>query len=330
MNALTTAAKTAHTLSLAAMEEASREGLRVADLEHLLLALTVSDQVGGQVLRRLGITLDAARTAVAEQHADRLASLGITVTPDTTGRIVFHETGGYEWSDRSKRVINLSIAGERSGDAAAVLRVLVAEPSGTIDGLLRHLDSTPDAVLAALDEAERYPAHTMRPTVEPGPLGGASDSFVPASPERTWALLSDPALMATWDSSVGSVVDAPVSPLVGARWEARSPIERPDGKRLRVKRDLVRQCVELMEREEHRVLAWRTSYPDAVRANTRRVRIELEPAAAGTRLRITLDWERPPGARRRTVVGTLFRPLTRAAVRFQAQQIGAGIGRAFR
>ena len=41
MSKFVRAAQTSQSLSLAAMEEASRAGLRVADLEHLVLALVI-------------------------------------------------------------------------------------------------------------------------------------------------------------------------------------------------------------------------------------------------------------------------------------------------
>jgi hypothetical protein len=71
-------AATAQALSLTAMEEASRRGQREADIDDLFLALVVSEQIAGQVLRWTGITLDAALEAVAAQHAAQLESIGIT------------------------------------------------------------------------------------------------------------------------------------------------------------------------------------------------------------------------------------------------------------
>ena len=64
MSRFSQAAATMHTLSLAAMEEASRLGVHDADIDHLLLALTLDADTGGQVLRRAGIRLDTARAAV--------------------------------------------------------------------------------------------------------------------------------------------------------------------------------------------------------------------------------------------------------------------------
>ncbi|NNV08857.1 Clp protease, partial [Geobacillus sp. MMMUD3] len=95
MSRFTDSASTSYSLSITAMEEASRVGQREADIDHLFLALTVSEQTAGQVLRSLGITIDDAREAVAAQHAEQLAGLGIRMDPPEPGRIVFHETEGY-------------------------------------------------------------------------------------------------------------------------------------------------------------------------------------------------------------------------------------------
>ena len=86
MNKFVRAAQTSHSLSLAAMEEASREGLRAADIEHMFLALVIDAQPAGHALRSLGIDLDSARRAVKEQHDAQLASLGIEAS--------FPEAGG--------------------------------------------------------------------------------------------------------------------------------------------------------------------------------------------------------------------------------------------
>lgn len=53
MNKLVRAAQTSQSLSLAAMEEASRLGLREADIDHLFLALVINDQSAGRALREL-------------------------------------------------------------------------------------------------------------------------------------------------------------------------------------------------------------------------------------------------------------------------------------
>ena len=47
MSRITAAAATSHTLSVTAMEEASRLGQHKVDIDHMLLALVVSEQVAG-------------------------------------------------------------------------------------------------------------------------------------------------------------------------------------------------------------------------------------------------------------------------------------------
>ena len=186
MSKFSDVADTSHQLSLAAMEEASRTGHRTADIEHLLLALTLTDQPGGQVLRGFGVTIETTRHAIAQQHAEQLASLGVTAHPSADGPIVFHETGGYEWSDRALAIIQRSAGRGRRGDAVAVLRELVAEPSGLIGDLLRRMDTPPEELLERLDAADRIPA---RPTTDRPrrPLSRRSEAFVPASLDEVWA-----------------------------------------------------------------------------------------------------------------------------------------------
>lgn len=194
MSRISAAAATSHTLSVTAMEEASRLGQHQADIDHLLLALVVSEQVAGQVLRSFGVTLDAARQAVDAQHAEQLASLGVRTEMPTPGRITFHETGSCEWGPRAQEVIKRSAEGKNRGDAAAVLRELLAESSGLIEAILHRLSTTPQEVAARLDEVVRHPAQPQHAS-DPSTLSGVSESFAPAPMERVWELLADPTRM---------------------------------------------------------------------------------------------------------------------------------------
>lgn len=335
MSRITEIAATSHTLSLTAMEEASRLGEREAGLDHMLLALVVNEQVAGQVLRSLGVTLQSAREAVAAQHADQLASLGITTEAPPAGRITFHETGDYQWGEQALGVIRRSAEGKKRGDAAAVLRELVAEPSGFVEAILLRLNITPREVTERLDEIERFPARQQH-AFEAATLSGASESFVPAAVAEVWELLADPARMPEWDPAIGRVEHPPGPPIPGATWRAEAPSERPDGKPLRVKPEYRTLQVELVAAERPHLVEWRFSWPDAARSNARRVRIELEPAAGGTHLRIALAWERSedPARRPRFRLGWLGRTLMRPAYRFviwmQLTQLGGGVSRAFR
>ncbi|MFV0432601.1 MAG: SRPBCC family protein [Leucobacter sp.] len=349
MSKITAAAATSHTLSVTAMEEASRLGERTADIDHMLLALVVNEQTAGQVLRSLGITLDTAREAVAAQHAAQLASLGVQTTAPTPGRITFHETGDYEWGPRSLAIIKRSAEGGKRGDAAAVLRELAAEPSGFVEAVLHRLDTTPEAVRARLDEVAGYPAPPQH-IFEPSTLSGTSESFAPAAAERVWDLLADPSRMPEWEPGTASVENAPTQfdaeltaeltaapaepaePTAGSSWIAHARTERPDGKPVRVKPRHRTSRVELIALEPRHAIEWRFTWPDAPGANARRVRVELEPAAGGTHLRLSLAWERNQARARSPFVPLrrIMRPLHRFAIWMQLSQLGGSIGRAFR
>ena len=330
MNKFSDVADTSHQLSLAAMEEASRTGHRTADIEHLLLALTLTDQPGGQVLRSFGVTIETTRHAIAQQHAEQLASLGVTAHPSADGPIVFHETDGYEWSDRALAIIQRAAGRGRRGDAVAVLRELVAEPSGLIGDLLCRMNTPPEKLLERLDAADRIPAHptTHRPR---RPLSRRSEAFVPAPLNEVWALLSDPQRIPEWDQSIGSV-EAELSepPRDGDAWIAHAQTHYADGRPLRMAPELRRRLVQLDAIEPETRVAWRTTFPDRERANARVIDLTLAPAAHGTQVTISMAWDRHPARRPRPIVGWCMRPLTRLALWLQASQIGGGISRVFR
>lgn len=313
MSKFTDMADTSHRLSLTAMEEASRYGQRTADIDHMLLALTVNEQIAGHVLRGLGITLEAAREAVEHQHAAQLASLGVTATTLEPGPIVFHETGGYEWGDRSLTVIKRASERGKRGDAAAILRELVAEPSGLIVEILSRLNSSPEAVLVALDEVEFIPTHSPGRTRD-GALTRSAETFVPAPLSEVWELVADPSRLSEWDQNLGGVAAtgtlAGVRP--GDRWEGWAPTERPDGKPLSIRPELRRQTVELGACTPESLVEWRVTYPDAELANTRVTRIELALAAGGTHLTVTYGWERHADRRPRPLLRLIMRSSRRS------------------
>jgi uncharacterized protein YndB with AHSA1/START domain len=138
------------------MEEASRCGQTETDLEHMLEALAIDEGAGGEALRDEGLTLDAVRAAVAEQHADQLQSIGVAAPAPAPGRITFYETEGYNWTRRAAAVFER--ADQRKSRAATLrepsagfLRALLAEPSGQIEDLLARLGTSRARVLARLD-----------------------------------------------------------------------------------------------------------------------------------------------------------------------------------
>ncbi|MDF2558961.1 MAG: hypothetical protein K0R99_407 [Microbacterium sp.] len=319
------AAATMHTLSLAAMEEASRFGIRDADIDHLLLALTIDPGTGGQVLRGMGVGLEETRMAVAAQHAAQLDLVGIASDTDDPGRIVFHETSGYEWTARAIAVIKEASRGDRRGDSAAVLRTLLDEPSGLIEQILQRLDVDQDALRSRLDELRQLDLTPPSASDVPA-LSGARTVFIPAGLDDVWALLSSAGRIPEWDQGVTDVRAAEAD----GWWDALTRTITPDGRRIQVKDDFRRQRIECVRCDEPHDVAWRFTRPDAPRANPRRIDFGLEHAAGGTQLRITVAWE--PAARRRgrRIVRALLKPVHRFFLFIQLTQIESGITRVFR
>lgn len=330
MSKLSVAAATSHTLSLTAAEEASRLGERTVGVDHLFLALVVNEQVAGQVLRSLGITLDLAHAAVAAQHAAQLASLGVRSEAPAPGRITFYETNDYSLNESACEVVKRSVEGKKRGDAAAVLREVVTEPSGLIEAVLHRLGTSPDVVLARLEEVTRHPARAQH-SFGPGALSSSSEGFVPADVAQVWALLCDPARMPEWEPGTGSVEGVPSRATIGSRWVSRARTEGPDGKPFDVKQERRRAVVELTDREEFSRIEWRFTWPDAPKSNMRQVRVGLEPAAGGTQLSLSIAWVRRPDAPRRIpLLRWLLRPLHRFGMWMQLMQLSGSISRVFR
>lgn len=332
MSKFVRAAQTSQSLSLAAMEEASRAGLRVADLEHLFLALVISDQPAGGSLRSMGIDIDGARRAVEEAHAAQLASLGIEASFPEAGRIVFHETDGYEWSKRASDLFARSVEKDRNGDAAAVLRELVSEPSGLIADILNHLGTTPQAVLEHLEHLEQFDASAERTATQPvkvkGRASGSIETFVPASIDDVWKLLADPARIPDWEMSVGSIDDALQDVTPGAVWHGVAPASRPDGKPVKVKPGFRRRDIELVTAHQPERIAWSFTYPDAPHSNAVLTEFTLVNTTGGTQVQITKSWSRRQGWRR--LVASPLRPIHKFLVWITLFQTGGAISRAFR
>ena len=326
MSKLSRAAATSQTLSLVAMEEASRLGLREADLEHLLLALVVSDQPAGLALRSTGITLADARTAVESLHSEQLASLGISTGLPDAGRIVFHETGGYEWTRRASDLIGRAAGRGRAGDAAAVLRELLAEPSGLVTDLLERLGTTPQQVLAELARVEAEPRPRQARPRAPGVATGSAETFVPASVDEVWALVSAPGRVPEWYPSIASVETTGSGE--ETTWAARTSTTDSSGKPVRVRPDRLRCQVELVDSSPRTRVRWRFVYPDAAVRRPVVVEIALAPTAGGTQVSVVQTWVRSRGWQ--AVVAAPLRPLQRVLLWLAVFQTGSAISRAFR
>ena len=329
MNKFVRATQTSQSLSLAAMEEASRAGLRLADLEHLFLALVISDQPAGRSLRSMGIDIAGARRAVEEAHAAQLASLGIEASFPEAGRIVFHETDGYEWSKRASDVIARSVDKEKNGDAAAVLRELVVEPSGLIASILDRLGTTPQAALEHLDQFDAPAERTVtKPAPVKGRASGSIETFVPAPIDDVWRLLADPARIPDWEMSVGSIDDVVRDFTPGTVWNGIAPARRPDEKPVNVKPGFRRRDIELVSAHQPERIAWSFAYPDAPHSSAVLTEFTLVTTTGGTQMQITKSWSRRPGWRR--LVAFPMRPIQKFIVWITLFQTGGAVSRAFR
>ncbi|RZU60934.1 Clp protease N-terminal domain-containing protein [Zhihengliuella halotolerans] len=329
MNKLVRAAQTSQSLSLAAMEEASRLGLREADIDHLFLALVINDQSAGHALRELGIDIDSARLAVAEQHNQQLAALGIEASFPEAGQIVFHETDGYEWSPRARDLIAKSSGKGKAGDAAAVLRELVAEPSGLMTDILDRLGTTSDSLLKVLDESGS-PAGTTTAAMKKvkSRTAGSVETFVPAPIDDVWTLLADPTRIPEWESSIGVVDQTSQDPTPGTTWEGTAPTNYPNGKPAKIKPQFRRRSIELVTAHPPGTIAWSFGYPDAARSNPVVTEFALTSTIGGTQVQIIKSWARRRGWRR--LLALPLRPIEKFLVWISLFQSGSAISRIFR
>lgn len=323
--------RTSHSLTLAAMEEASRLGVREGDIDHLFLALVLSDERAGRTLRGLGITIDRAREAVHAEHAEQLAGLGIEAGLPEPGPIAPDASHRLDWTQRASEIIVRAGRGGRDGSPSAVLRELLGEPSGLVGALLRRLGTTPAEVLAALDRAEPQTA-PARPRTR-GLSVSSAGVFVPASAAAVVAFLADPYRVPEWDSMIESVEgpDDGASPdddgASPPAWLAVSSRTKVDGKPIEVTPVRARRRLELLEPGPERVL-WRLSYPDDPQSRPLHLDFALTPTSGGTQVTVTLWWQRHTGWRWLASLPT--RPVQRFFLWAKVSQVGAAVSRAFR
>ncbi|WP_030485952.1 SRPBCC family protein [Nocardioides aequoreus] len=311
---LSTIFENSQRLAITAAEEAHRFGHPAVDVEHLFLALLISQTDAGKLLRSRGIGLDEARQAVRTEHAARLAALGISDVPMSPRANPAGGAGDIEWHERTLTLLSQS-GGDGTG--TALLRSLVADPGGFVAAVLERLDTDPALVLNAAEEADPGMApHGPTGSIEERatPCCATYDAFIPAPPEQVWRLLDDPKRRPEWDNAIG-----PMETVGAGRWTGRAPAALATT-RWRVPRRMEIRTVVLVAREEHHVLEWETSFPHTRPRRTEQTRIELREEPGGTRLRLTLY---RPNARR---VGATARFLAAS----ELTRIATGISRAFR
>ena len=166
MSRLTRMLAASQALSITAMEEASRVGLRTATIEHLLLALTVDEGIAGQTLRANGVTIEAARDAIAQEQAAQLASIGVEAS-DTPGPIVFTQRAGTSGVDQALAVLQGADAKHPAGYLGAVLEKLCAEQNHSASAIIRRCNASPEAVLETSNTRRATSAQQPAPQSRP-------------------------------------------------------------------------------------------------------------------------------------------------------------------
>lgn len=331
----TTALTTANELSLVAIDEASRRGMRSADLEHLLLALTVTEQPAGDLLRRQGATLVEMRRAVDEYHAEHLAAVGISNAPFPRGRIRDDAVEITELTDRVRALFHQVAIEERSGDAAAVLSQLMSEPSGTVHDLLQRAGVDTGTLTHGLADLRRQsPKHTV--TIKPGELTAEKELFVPAEVAAVWSLVSSAQRLPEWEPTVDKLRpmdDDPTSGLSANRtklWSATPRTRRRrDGRPTSPRRGWEQLMLEQVKSQALERIIWRFTYPHAHLAAQRTLDISMQPSPGGTAVHLVTRWHRSP-RRGMTGMRLLASPFTRFAAHSHLHQVSAGISRALR
>lgn len=333
MSKLTDIIASSRTLAISAVEEASRFGARDVDLEHVFLALAISDRPAGHLLRDIGITLDDARDAVAEYHREQLATLGIDASLPGDGKIRFHEEGAYDYTERAMRVMSQSGGWQRAADSLEILRSLVTEPTGSIGALVARLGTSAAEIIAHIDRTERDDESDVRQrdsraTSPQPPLSRTHSAFVPAPLEAVRGLVSDADRLPEWEMNLVSVRPE------GDAWTGQTRTVAPDGKRLKVADRHRRQHVELVESADARVV-WHARMIDDPRANARVIEVDLEPVTNGTRVTVRFSWQRTSPARAwirpfAAVARVLLRPVRRVVLWVQVTALTDAISRALR
>ena len=324
MNRVTDALSRWQQTVTAAQEEAYRAGHAEVDLDHLVVALAALGGPAGESLRAAGVSLDEARSAAAKVHADRLSGVGVTVTPTPPRALDVLPTPALPLSARADRALRQ--VGELSADDRSVLRTLVDEPSGLVTELLAVLDVTPDAVRAAADawrpaSAPSGRLHADDPADRPWRTL-TCDGWVPAPPERVWALLTDPTRRTEWDTWYTSVAEQPDGSLLCV-------LRGDDDGGKRVPADMRRQLLTVVARDEGRLVEWEFARPDRDDgAAIQRLAVALSPSGDGTRLDVTVRWL--PRSGWRAFVGLVLRPVGRWMYRQMVLQKIGGISRALR
>lgn len=190
------------TLMRQSYEEAARFGRKDADIEHLLLALTLTDTPAGDVLRSHGATWESTVQALQHLDSEALESLGITAPTRTLSPNIAAVEG---YTKRVNAVFKK--AKKASPDLLSILITLVNEPSGTIARVLDRLGTS----AAEITAAAQIRLDTVRSTRR-GNHRATSSGVIPTTHTELLAFLRNPINAAIWEPMLlGRTIEAGAS-----------------------------------------------------------------------------------------------------------------------
>lgn len=283
MNRLNASFNSITRLAAPAAEEAHRFGHPAVDVEHVFLALLISQTPAGRLLRDQGIGFDQARAGVQEQHAERIAVLGVPTLSVPPRPIPADGLGEIPWSERVMKMLSQT-SPDTSG--LALLRAMIADGGGFVAGLLERLGVQETEIFSALERAEAAATRPPGSSLHVPPAGGRErsyESFVPAPVEQVWELLATPERRPEWDMTIDTV-----EPGGKDQWIGRS-----DNQRVRMPQQGQVRTFTLVRREEPHLLEWEHHLPLVRRHRPSRLLIRLGGQPGGTRLHLTMRRPRP-------------------------------------
>lgn len=316
---LNTAASSLITLSRMSAEEASRFGRPAIDIEHIFLALTLTDTPAGQLLRAHGATYTASLAAIRSIESAALESLG--VTPPAT-LLPAKPSATHGLTERASRIFNS--ARNVKSDYFAILEALISEPSGTIAAILDYVGTNPLEIRAGMpnEGALILPdKDSANESLSNQALIAQATTSCPAPIEAVTDFLNDPKNIPVWESSVRERTLTSDTENQGQTWIA-TPITEGKG--------ALQDCSFRITREESKDdgICWRFEAIDIQSANIMHVNFALIPEGASTTVLTTLRFT-PLQARPlwRRLLGKFT---SHIAARMRAENIAGAVNLNFR
>lgn len=283
----------AQTLSAQAIAEATRLGKQTADIEHLFLALTLTDGNAGQAMRSLGIDIATARAAVCA--IDTSVTEAPAAFPEERSTL----------SDRATQLVQQATSAKTTNFGVLLLTELLTEPSGTISALLTRLETTPEQLQAKLSEF----SPTAEAVIAVDNSSVSKVVFLPTSPEVARDKLSNPQCVHYWHGGIESITPTK-NPTI---WELSQTHQQPQ---------FVRQLLRRNDCSNPNEISWDLWFPDAKKPARRTISFTLNPCHGGTEAVVQFQWYHTPKR-------LLFASIRRYILKLHIFHITTRLSRAF-